>query len=356
MLLPACSSQLDDENENDKNPTLPISPPSPPPILPTPPTLYWVEVYSIKEKRWLHLDPLTGDFDQPATMETKLRKEWNENPGKGEVVKEARSSVAYIVAVEHGLDANDGGMTVTDVTRRYSASFTTSKLLRNENWFQSTLGTLNTNPFGSNEGEENELAKLEKSEKAPTSKERFRNHPKFVLSSQLKRDEVLQPKASRKNGMFAGEFIFTREDVSIARSNRKWLFQGRKVKDEELGKPAKEVRQSEQRSNEPRRPSLVTKVARARTSAINLTHNSNHFRNSLRSSQVVKRKMVASSYSSSTSFAKRAAASKNVPKKSGGPPSFGLNTYNLDTEGTKESMEKQKRLAEEDVANEGETE
>ena len=104
--------------------------------------------------------------------------------------------------------------------------------------------------------------------------------------------------------MFAGEFIYSRSDVSLARTSRKWLFEGRKVKDSELSKPAKEV---------------------------------------------VKRKMAGGDgATSSTSFVSRASR-----RKGGGKQGFGLSTYNLDTEGTKESMERQKKLAEEDVIKEG---
>ncbi|GMH51114.1 hypothetical protein TrRE_jg12317, partial [Triparma retinervis] len=236
---------LDDDNDGDGAGDEPPQPPLPA-FLPTPPISCWVEAYCAEEKRWLHLDPLNGEFDRPANVEPRLKREWNEHPGKGEVVKEARNSVPYIVACEHYLDGSVDEGSITDVTRRYAASFATSKLL------------------------------------------------------------LIVPLASKKNGMFAGEFIYSRSDVSIARSSRKWLFEGRKVKDDELGKPAKEV---------------------------------------------IKRKIAGAGggRSSSSNFVSRASRRQG----GGAPPGFGLSTYNLDAEGTKESAERQKKLAEEDVAREG---
>ena len=80
--------------------------------------------------------------------------------------------MSYVVACEHSFEASVGSGLITDVTRRYAASFATSKLLRNDPWLESTLKSLGRE--GGGEEEESELSKLEKSEKAPTSKERFR--------------------------------------------------------------------------------------------------------------------------------------------------------------------------------------
>ena len=77
---------LDDDNDGDGAGD---EPPQPllPAFLPTPPISCWVEAYCAEEKRWLHLDPLNGEFDRPANVEPRLKREWNEHPGKGEVVK-----------------------------------------------------------------------------------------------------------------------------------------------------------------------------------------------------------------------------------------------------------------------------
>jgi xeroderma pigmentosum group C-complementing protein len=65
----------------------------------------------------------------------------------------------------------------------------------------------------------------------------------YALSSQLGAHEVLAPDAKKRFcGMFKGELVYRRSDVSAAMMAKKWLYQGRKVRDEEMGKPAKRVK------------------------------------------------------------------------------------------------------------------
>ena len=42
--------------------------------------------------------------------------------------------------------------------------------------------------------------------------------------------------------MFSGEFIYRREDVSVARSAKKWLYEGRCVKASEMGEVSASAR------------------------------------------------------------------------------------------------------------------
>ena len=46
----------------------------------------------------------------------------------------------------------------------------------------------------------------------------------------------------RKEGMFKGEFVFLREFVTDGNTDKKWLYQCRKVRESELDKPAKIVK------------------------------------------------------------------------------------------------------------------
>ena len=80
-------------------------------------------------------------------------------------------------------------------------------------------------------------------EPLPTSMKAFNNHPLYALRSQLNQNEVLSPHANNNIcGMFKGEFVFRRRDVSIARTAKKWLYEGRKVIDDQLGKPVKKTK------------------------------------------------------------------------------------------------------------------
>jgi xeroderma pigmentosum group C-complementing protein len=77
----------------------------------------------------------------------------------------------------------------------------------------------------------------------PTSKAAFKNHPFYVIPSVFNSREVLHPDARKRIcGVFKGELVYRRSDISTALTAKKWLYEGRKVKDSELQNPAKMVK------------------------------------------------------------------------------------------------------------------
>ena len=91
--------------------------------------------------------------------------------------------------------------------------------------------------------EKAELLGAAASETIPTSKAAFNNHPIYAIPSVLNMNEVLAPDAkNRICGIFKGEPVYRRSDVHTALIENKWLYQGRKVKEEELGNPVKRVK------------------------------------------------------------------------------------------------------------------
>jgi hypothetical protein len=89
-------------------------------------------------------------------------------------------------------------------------------------------------------------------EAIPTSKSAFKNHPLYVIPSVLKEFEVLTPDSkNRICGMFKGELVYKRCDVSPAYSEKKWLYEQRKVRERELNNPAKVVT-PKRRNNKPK--------------------------------------------------------------------------------------------------------
>mmetsp|Transcript_11945 Transcript_11945/g.30303 ORF Transcript_11945/g.30303 Transcript_11945/m.30303 type:complete len:1001 (-) Transcript_11945:264-3266(-) len=91
--------------------------------------------------------------------------------------------------------------------------------------------------------EEFQLKESAEREPLPTSKAAFKKHPLYVISSVLNSTEVLHPNAkSHVCGMFKGELVFRRQDVETAVSAKRWLYEGRKVKDNELRKPILKVK------------------------------------------------------------------------------------------------------------------
>lgn len=91
--------------------------------------------------------------------------------------------------------------------------------------------------------ESEELKRAASNEAIPTSKAGFQTHPLYVIPSVLGNTEVLAPDASKRIcGVFKGELVYRRSDVSNAQPAQKWLYEGRKVLERELAKPIKRVK------------------------------------------------------------------------------------------------------------------
>jgi xeroderma pigmentosum group C-complementing protein len=91
--------------------------------------------------------------------------------------------------------------------------------------------------------ETEELNESASSEAIPTSKAAFNRHPLYVIPSVLNSTEVLAPDASKRMcGVFKGELVYRRSDVSTSRAAKKWLYQGRKVLEHEMSKPIKRAK------------------------------------------------------------------------------------------------------------------
>jgi xeroderma pigmentosum group C-complementing protein len=91
--------------------------------------------------------------------------------------------------------------------------------------------------------ETKEFASSKEKEAIPTSRAAFKNHPLYAIRSQLKQQEVVAPDAKKRIcGMFKGEVIYKRSDISTAYTQKKWLYQNRKVRERELVHPAKIIK------------------------------------------------------------------------------------------------------------------
>ena len=261
-------------------------------------SLGWVEVlcHDTRNKdhpmRWIHVDPAHQWFNQPDQVEGLLKKE-----GTRQAV------LAYAVAVEHSVQ----GVKLTDVTPRYAHSFVATLrrrgLLRGRNakahfsteklrrtWWGQTIQTLNqafheapaaARPSSGNteqdaivvdsssekddeeedhfekaeQAEKEELKKSALNEAIPTSKAAFRTHPVYVIQSVLGNAEVLAPDASKRMcGVFKGQVVYRRSDVSTAYPARKWPYLGRKVRATEIDKPVKRVKARKKPASQTFRP------------------------------------------------------------------------------------------------------
>lgn len=99
--------------------------------------------------------------------------------------------------------------------------------------------------------ETEELNESASSEAIPTRKTAFNTHPLYVIPSVLNSTEVLAPDASKRMcGVFKGELVYRRSDVSTVRAAKKWLYQGRKVLELEMSKPIKRGKVRKQASGD----------------------------------------------------------------------------------------------------------
>lgn len=90
------------------------------------------------------------------------------------------------------------------------------------------------------DAEEAELHMRELQEPVPSSRQAFRKHPVYVLEEDLGRHEVLRPREPVV-AEFKGRSVHLRDNVRSVQQPEYWLKQGRRVRAEELGAPAKIV-------------------------------------------------------------------------------------------------------------------
>jgi xeroderma pigmentosum group C-complementing protein len=237
--------------------------------------LAWVEILcmGVDKPKWIHVDVSQEWIDQPRFVESK----WYSIKNGGMLSLNRRLPLVYVLAVEH-LQVSDDSVVLrlTDVTPRYANSWSKSQKLRGNHvtqWFANTISAINrsasqrqqslkdgtnylhsidvenediSNPEISHFGDEidaseaKDLTLAASSEVMPTSKAAFASHGIYVLASQLGKQEVLHPDAkSRICGMFKGEIVYRRSDVFATKEAKKWLYEGRRVRDNE--KPIKRI-------------------------------------------------------------------------------------------------------------------
>jgi hypothetical protein len=243
-------------------------------------SLAWVEVLCQVSDRlkWIPLDIQQEWIDEPRSVEAR----WYATKKAATLNLKRRLPVVYVLGVEHlAQDEDTLACRLTDVTPRYANSWSKSQKARGEDchrWFGETVHILNSvdgasskqsarrDKSGRNSSEaidvdhdvgvgvnesmiDDEIVAEEKldlvvagiEEIMPTNKIGFASHSVFALSSQLGVHEVLAPDAkARICGMFKGELVYRRSDVTTAKVAKKWLYEGRKVKDGE--KPIKRVK------------------------------------------------------------------------------------------------------------------
>ncbi|KAH8114490.1 Rad4-domain-containing protein [Phellopilus nigrolimitatus] len=166
------------------------------------PPVFWTEVFSRADGKWLPVDPIRYIVNK--------RKVFEPPPS------DRNNRMVYVVAVEE-----DGYC--RDVTPRYAKEYgtkTTKAQLGGKGrkeWWESVMAL----------DEEFEFNKY--TEGMPTSVAGFKDHPMYALEQHLKREEVIFPKTEL--GKFRGESVYPRSNVIPLKTAENWMRMGRRVKE-----------------------------------------------------------------------------------------------------------------------------
>ncbi|EMD39582.1 hypothetical protein CERSUDRAFT_111894 [Gelatoporia subvermispora B] len=200
--------------------------------------VFWTEVFSRADARWIPVDPIRGILNK--------RKAFDPTPNPNAVIKLDRSRrfktenrMVYVLAFEE-----DGY--ARDVTPRYAREYgaKVAKIQQGgkgrKEWWEHIVNLVRR-PYRLHRDdlEDEELQSNQLTEAMPTSMAGFKDHPLYVLSRHLKRDEVVHPLVEL--GKFRGEPVYPRSNVLSLKTAENWMRQGRKVR--EGAQPMKLVKQ-----------------------------------------------------------------------------------------------------------------
>ncbi|KAF8467598.1 Rad4-domain-containing protein [Russula ochroleuca] len=199
----------------------------------TTPPVFWTEVFSRPDVRWLPVDPIRAIVNKRKVLDPTS------------VGTTSRSGIAdnrmmYVLAVEE-----DGYM--RDVTPRYAKQYS-AKVAKAQSggrgrreWWSQVVRTV-TRPYRlhRDDVEDDELIVNQFTEGMPTTMTGFKDHPFYVLERHLHRDQVISVDA-HELGKFRGEPVYSRSQVLHLKAAENWMRHGRVVRAGE--QPLKYVKQ-----------------------------------------------------------------------------------------------------------------
>ncbi|RDB14699.1 DNA repair protein rhp41 [Hypsizygus marmoreus] len=243
---------------NSSGPSSGRSSPQPSPDPKTMPPVFWTEVFSRPDARWLPVDPVRcivnkrKVFDPTPTAAAPAAPPGSRlfpHPYAAAPVTPKRSfadtnrenRMVYVLAFEE-----DGY--ARDVTRRYAKEFgaRVAKVQggsstiggggkAREQWWQRVVGGV-SRPYRlhRDDVEDEELEAAQMMEGMPTTIAGFKDHPLYVLSRHLKQTQVINPPPpdTPELGKFRGEPVYPRSSVVSLKTAENWMrSEGRTVKE-----------------------------------------------------------------------------------------------------------------------------
>ncbi|EIW81219.1 Rad4-domain-containing protein [Coniophora puteana RWD-64-598 SS2] len=206
----------------------------------TSPPVFWTEVFSRADSMWIAIDPIRGIIGKRQVFDPTP----SSTSGQSKLPRRRDNIMLYVIALEE-----DGYG--RDVTARYARDYT-AKVAKvqgarassggrgRREWWERVIQVI-TRPYRlqRDDLEDDELRNHQLTEGMPTTLAGFKDHPLYVLSRHLKRDEVVDPPVEL--GKFRGDPVYARSSVVSLKTAENWMRQGRVIR--EGCQPMKMVKQ-----------------------------------------------------------------------------------------------------------------
>ncbi|CCE62015.1 hypothetical protein TPHA_0B03450 [Tetrapisispora phaffii CBS 4417] len=191
--------------------------------------IFWCEVWNKFSKKWLSIDPINLKIIESVKANSKLEP-------KG-VIQTKRNIMRYVLAFDRKLGCKD-------VTRRYiqwynckSRKKRINKDKEGQEWYNKLISALQKRKRMKIDDFEDEYFKeRDINEGFPDTISELKNHPYYVLESDLRQNEILKPGSKecgylRKNNKSKQTLrVYRRDDVLVLRSAKDWYMKGRILK------------------------------------------------------------------------------------------------------------------------------
>ncbi|EGN98589.1 hypothetical protein SERLA73DRAFT_92039 [Serpula lacrymans var. lacrymans S7.3] len=222
------------------------------------PPVFWTEVFSRADLRWLPVDPIRGIVNKRKIFDPLP----STSAGPASATGRQENRMLYVISLEE-----DGYG--RDVTPRYARDYTAKVAKvqgvgsgaggRRKEWWERVVRII-TRPYRleRDDLEDDELHNHQLTEGMPTTIAGFKDHPLYVLARHLRREEVIDPPTEL--GKFRGEPVYPRSSVISLKTAENWMRQGRKVR--EGCQPMKMVKQRAATVNKRREIELALERAR----------------------------------------------------------------------------------------------
>ncbi|TFK63043.1 Rad4-domain-containing protein [Pluteus cervinus] len=234
--------------------SLPPAPTASDPLV-TPP-VFWTEVFSRPDARWIPVDPIRG-----LVNKRKIFDPTPQAPGPSQAPKSVSIISSHLNATKpprqglpRGVRQDNRMLYVLafeedgyarDVTRRYAREYG-AKVAKAQGgningggkgravWWESVVAQV-TRPYRlhRDDVEDEELNTAQLLEGMPTTMAGFKDHPLYVLTRHLKQNQTLHPPPpeTRELGKFRGEPVYSRSAVVSLKTSENWLrSEGRMIK------------------------------------------------------------------------------------------------------------------------------